>query len=144
LIISLSACGDDDRRPPDCSLATDGVCPAGCPSDPDCTAVDAGEPDAPMTAELDIYEICESPSQCEQSCHEYSGSSTGSLEVGKICSADCSTSADCPDTADGLPGVCADLNRLFFQCYPSCITDADCLGDFGCASVSGFGMVCTP
>lgn len=35
-------CGDDDGDGTTCDLAEDGVCPPGCPTDPDCVGMDMG------------------------------------------------------------------------------------------------------
>lgn len=45
--LGVSACDGDDG----CDLAADGVCPAGCPSDPDCTPDAGSEEDAGSTSQ---------------------------------------------------------------------------------------------
>ena len=94
-----------------------------------------------------LYGECENDMDCEgeQTCHRIEGQWTRDGLMARICSIECSSSLDCPASAQGPMGVCHDLNGLFNRCYPSCDSDDECASGYVCTSVSGLGQrICIP
>ncbi len=73
LALAAFGCGDDDG--PSCDNAADGMCPAGCPADPDCVGddggmedgSDSGPPDNGVTGDELYADTCVAPTDCQAS-----------------------------------------------------------------------------